>query len=45
MRITELIRPRPRMLILSFPHNPTTMCVDLEFFERIVDYAKQATTC
>ncbi len=39
--ITELIRPRPTMIILSFPHNPTTMCVDLDFFKRIVDYAKQ----
>jgi alanine-synthesizing transaminase len=37
--LTELIRPRPRMLIISFPHNPTTRCVDLEFFKRIVDYA------
>ncbi|MEW6387813.1 MAG: aminotransferase class I/II-fold pyridoxal phosphate-dependent enzyme [Thermodesulfobacteriota bacterium] len=39
--ITELIRPRPKMLIISFPHNPTTMCVDLAFFEKIVDYAKR----
>jgi alanine-synthesizing transaminase len=29
------------MLIISFPHNPTTMCVDLEFFERIVAFAKR----
>ena len=40
-QITELIRPRPHMLIISFPHNPTTQVVDLEFFERIVDYAKR----
>jgi alanine-synthesizing transaminase len=39
--ITELIRPRPKMLIISFPHNPTTMCVDLAFFERLVKYAQQ----
>ncbi len=39
--ITELIRPRPTMLIISFPHNPTTRCVELEFFERIVDYAQK----
>ena len=38
-KITQLILPRPMMLIISFPHNPTTMCVDLEFFRRIVDYA------
>jgi alanine-synthesizing transaminase len=41
VQITELIRPRPKMLILSFPHNPTTMCVELEFFERIVEFAKR----
>jgi len=41
VQITELIRPRPQMLIISFPHNPTTMCVDLEFFERIVAFAKK----
>jgi alanine-synthesizing transaminase len=40
-RITEYVRPRPHMLIISFPHNPTTMVVDLEFFRRIVEYAKQ----
>jgi alanine-synthesizing transaminase len=39
--ITELIRPRPKMLIISFPHNPTTMCVDLEFFRKIVEYANK----
>ena len=38
-QITELIRPRPTMLIISFPHNPTTRCVDLDFFKRIVEYA------
>jgi alanine-synthesizing transaminase len=41
VHITELIRPRPTMLIISFPHNPTTMCVDLDFFKRIVDYANK----
>ena len=41
VQITELIRPRPSMLVISFPHNPTTMCVDLEFFERIVKFAKR----
>jgi alanine-synthesizing transaminase len=40
-RITEYIRPRPHMLIVSFPHNPTTMVVDLDFFKRIVEYAKK----
>jgi alanine-synthesizing transaminase len=29
------------MLIISFPHNPTTMVVDLSFFEHLVDFAKE----
>ena len=33
--------PKPKMLILSFPHNPTTQCVDVAFFERIVAFAKE----
>lgn len=39
--ITREIWPRPKMLILSFPHNPTGAVVDLDFFEAIVDFAKQ----
>jgi alanine-synthesizing transaminase len=33
--------PKPRTLVISFPHNPTTVCVDLEFFTRIVEFAKE----
>ena len=33
--------PRPKMLILSFPHNPTTPVVDRAFFERIVEFARE----
>ena len=33
--------PKPKMLILSFPANPTTDVVDLAFFERIVDFARR----
>ena len=33
--------PKPKMLILSFPHNPTTTVVDVEFFQKIVDFAKE----
>jgi alanine-synthesizing transaminase len=33
--------PRPKMLIISFPHNPTTVVVDLDFFRKIVDFAKE----
>ena len=38
--IGELI-PKPKMLILGFPSNPTAMCVDLAFFERVVALARQ----
>jgi alanine-synthesizing transaminase len=33
--------PKPKLLIISYPHNPTTATVDLEFFEKIVAYAKE----
>ncbi len=33
--------PRPKMLILSFPHNPTTAVVDRVFFERIIEFARE----
>jgi alanine-synthesizing transaminase len=33
--------PRPKMLIVNFPSNPTAQCVELSFFERIVDIARQ----
>ena len=32
--------PRPKLLILNFPANPTTQCVDLSFFERLVPLCK-----
>ncbi len=32
--------PQPKMLIISFPHNPTTKVVDLGFFEKIVAFAR-----
>jgi alanine-synthesizing transaminase len=32
--------PRPRVIVLSFPHNPTTTCVDLAFMTRMVDFAR-----
>jgi len=31
--------PKPKMLVLNFPSNPTAQCVELEFFERIVEMA------
>jgi len=41
MNATRQTWPRPKVLIISYPHNPTTEVVDLEFFEKIVDYAKE----
>ena len=38
---TEQTWPRPKMLIISFPHNPTTEVVDLEFFQKICNFAKE----
>ena len=36
-----LMYPKPKMLILNFPANPTTQCVELSFFERVVDLCRQ----
>ena len=33
--------PKPKMLVLNFPGNPTTQCVELEFFEKVVKIAKE----
>nr|VFK26471.1 MAG: alanine-synthesizing transaminase [Candidatus Kentron sp. MB]VFK30364.1 MAG: alanine-synthesizing transaminase [Candidatus Kentron sp. MB]VFK75187.1 MAG: alanine-synthesizing transaminase [Candidatus Kentron sp. MB] len=33
--------PRPKMLVLNFPCNPTAQCVDLNFFERIIEIARE----
>ena len=33
--------PRPKMLVLNFPGNPTSQCVDLDFFEKVVEVAKE----
>ena len=38
---TKQTWPRPKILIICFPHNPTTEVVDLAFFEKVVDYAKE----
>ncbi|MGH2718920.1 MAG: aminotransferase class I/II-fold pyridoxal phosphate-dependent enzyme [Actinomycetota bacterium] len=37
----ETTSPAPRVIIVSFPHNPTTAVVDLSFFERLVAFAKE----
>ena len=33
--------PKPKMLVLNFPGNPTTQCVELEFFEKVVAIARE----
>ncbi len=33
--------PRPRVIVVSFPHNPTTKCVELGFFEKLVAFAHE----
>jgi alanine-synthesizing transaminase len=33
--------PRPKALLINFPHNPTTACTDIEFFQKVVDFAKE----
>jgi alanine-synthesizing transaminase len=33
--------PKPKMMILGFPSNPTSQCVEYEFFERVIELAKE----
>ena len=33
--------PRPKVLVLNFPSNPTAQCVDLEFFEKVINFARE----
>ena len=33
--------PKPRVIVVSFPHNPTGACVDLAFMQRLVDFARE----
>ncbi len=33
--------PRPKLLLVNFPGNPTAQCVDLDFFQRVVDFARE----
>ncbi|HEX7053277.1 MAG TPA: alanine transaminase [Burkholderiales bacterium] len=40
-RAIRELTPKPKMLILGFPSNPTAQCVDLPFFEKIVALARQ----
>ncbi len=40
-RSWEYSWPKPRVLVISFPHNPTTVCVDTDFFAKVVDFANK----
>src|SRR3989440_4416502 len=40
-RAIRELTPKPKMLVLGFPSNPTAQCVDLPFFEKIISLAKQ----
>jgi alanine-synthesizing transaminase len=33
--------PRPKMLVLNFPGNPTAQCVELDFFQKVIDIARE----
>lgn len=41
LQATKLTWPKPKLLIISFPHNPTCQVVDQEFFDKVVDFAKE----
>ncbi len=41
VKATKEAWPRPKLLVLSFPHNPTTQIVDINFFQKVVDFAKE----
>ena len=41
IRVYRQTFPRPRILVINFPHNPTTAVVDLEFFKKVVAFAKE----
>ncbi|MBI5529535.1 MAG: aminotransferase class I/II-fold pyridoxal phosphate-dependent enzyme [Deltaproteobacteria bacterium] len=40
-RAVKSLWPAPKMMIISFPHNPTTEVVDLDFFKRAVEFARE----
>ena len=41
LQATRQTWPKPKVLVLCYPHNPTTEVVDLAFFEKIVDFARE----
>ncbi|MCL4401637.1 MAG: aminotransferase class I/II-fold pyridoxal phosphate-dependent enzyme [Acidobacteria bacterium] len=45
-RLEDLYRPgdKPKLVLISFPHNPTTTCVDLDFFREVIRLAREHGT-
>ena len=41
VKAIETSWPRPKMLVLNFPANPTAMCVEIDFFEKVVEIARE----
>ncbi|MDP6723660.1 MAG: alanine transaminase [Arenicellales bacterium] len=41
VKAIKLSWPKPKILVISFPSNPTGQCVDLDFFRRVVEIAKE----
>ncbi|MDR2504084.1 MAG: aminotransferase class I/II-fold pyridoxal phosphate-dependent enzyme [Deltaproteobacteria bacterium] len=41
LQATRQTWPQPKLLVISFPHNPTTQVAGLEFFQKVVDFAKE----
>ena len=41
MEVYRRTSPPPRVILVSFPHNPTGHCVELDFFERLVRFARE----
>ena len=40
-RVADCVKPTPKLLLLNFPHNPTTMTVELDFFERMIPICRE----
>ncbi len=41
MEAWESTWPRPKVVVLSFPHNPTTICVDIDWMTKLVNFARE----
>ena len=37
----DTMKPKPKLLVLNFPTNPSTLCVDLDFFTKVIELAKK----